>query len=92
MADNGITRIKADVETAKYDLANGYGGDDGPEFGKLLDLWLHQADRILNALRNLQHQMETVLQTKQQDVGANMDAIHERASQNNPAYQTMTGA
>ncbi|MFF3249230.1 hypothetical protein ACFYWY_37185 [Streptomyces sp. NPDC002870] len=90
MADNGLTRIRADVENTKHDLAARFGGGDGGAYGNLITGWEFQANRIHEALNRLRGKLETTLQVKQQEQGANVDSIHQRTVQNEQVFHDLT--
>ncbi|MCL7429412.1 hypothetical protein [Streptomyces sp. YS415] len=81
MAHEGITRIMYDVHTTKTDLSRGYGGGDGVEFQKLIDLWLEQARVVLNELEGLDTSLATAIGLKSSMQDENLQEIKDHSSQ-----------
>ncbi|MER8223585.1 hypothetical protein ABTZ58_23940 [Streptomyces sp. NPDC094143] len=91
MADEGVTRIRADVDATRHDLASHYTGSDGERFGGLVEKWQGQAQRIQDAVRALRSQLEEGIRQKQQEQGANVDAISERSARSDAVFDEMIG-
>jgi hypothetical protein len=90
-AFTGITKIRQDVEATRHNLASGYKGSDGQQFGDLVNSWEQQADVILGNLSDMVDKLNHTLAAHQQQQGSSNDQINQMYSQAEAVFNTLHG-
>jgi early secretory antigenic target protein ESAT-6 len=90
-AFTGITKIRQDVESTRYNLASGYKGSDGKLFGDLVNNWEQQADVILSNLRDMIDKLNQTLTSQHQQQGSSNDQINQAYNQSQSVFNTLHG-
>lgn len=90
-AFTGITKIRQDVESTRFNLASGYKGSDGKLFGDLVNNWEQQADVILGNLRDMIDKLNHTLTAHHQQQGSSNDQINQAYSQSQAVFEALHG-
>lgn len=90
-AFTGITKIRQDVESTRFNLASGYKGSDGKLFGDLVNNWEQQADVILGNLRDMIDKLNQTLTAHHQQQGSSNDQINQAYSQSQAVFEALHG-
>jgi early secretory antigenic target protein ESAT-6 len=90
-AFTGITKIRQDVESTRYNLASGYKGSDGQKFGELVNNWEQQADVILSNLRDMIDKLNQTLASQHQQQGSSNDQINQAYNQSQSVFNALHG-
>lgn len=90
-ASSGITKIRQDVESTRHNLASGYKGSDGGQFGQLVNDWESKCDVILTNLRDMVDKLNQTLTKQNQQQGASNDQINQASSQSQSVFNTLQG-
>jgi uncharacterized protein YukE len=90
-AFTGITKIRQDVESTRFNLASGYKGSDGKQFGDLVNNWEQQADVILTNLRDMIDKLNQTLASQHQQQGSSNDQINQAYSQSQSVFNALHG-
>lgn len=91
-AQDGVARCRRDVDSTRNDLARGYQGSDGAEFGKLLAKWDEQCSVIQ---KNLGEMIEALQQSMVQHgkvQTASTEAVRQASQASDAVFQTLTGS
>ncbi|GAA0328624.1 hypothetical protein NE235_20350 [Actinoallomurus spadix] len=91
MAFSGITRIRQDVQSTRFNLAAGYQGKDGWSFQKLVESWEDQADIILRNLRDMVNKLNDTLTAQHQQQGSANDQINQGYQQAQAVFDALHG-
>jgi uncharacterized protein YukE len=90
-AFTGITKIRQDVESTRFNLASGYKYEDGEAFQRLINGWEQQADVILGNLRDMIDKLNHTLASHQQVQGSNNDQINQAYNQSQSVFDALHG-
>ena len=90
-AFTGVTRIRQDVESTRFNLASGYKGSDGKAFGDLIDRWEGKADIILRNLRDMIEKLNQTLIAHNQQQGSSNEHINQAYSQSESVFEALHG-
>lgn len=90
-AFSGISRIKQDVQSTRYNLSAGYKGSDGGAFQKLVEDWEEQADVILKNLEEMVDRLNQTLTRHQQQQGSSNDQINQGFQQARAVFDALHG-
>ncbi|MDQ0765437.1 hypothetical protein [Streptomyces canus] len=88
----GITKSRQDVDSTRGDVARGYQGSDGGQFGQLLVKWDEQCGVIQRNLQDMIEKLNQSLIEHQQTQTAAGDAITQASGASDAAFQTLAGA
>jgi uncharacterized protein YukE len=88
-AFTGITKIRQDVESTRHNLASGYKGSDGKQFGELVDNWEQQCDVILGNLRDMVDKLNQTLTKQHQQQGSSNDQINQAYNQSQSVFNAL---
>ncbi|WP_345430102.1 WXG100 family type VII secretion target [Actinoallomurus vinaceus] len=91
MAYTGITKIKQDVESTRFNLASGYKGSDGQAFQDLVNSWEQQADVILKNLQDMVDKLNQTLTSQHQQQGSSNDQINQGYQQAQAVFNALHG-
>ncbi|MCW2860649.1 MAG: hypothetical protein JWP48_2357 [Actinoallomurus sp.] len=91
MAFSGITSIRKDVESTRFNLAAGYKGSDGGKFQDLVNAWEQQADVILGNLRDMVDKLNQTLAAQHQQQGSSNDQINQGYNQSMSVFNALHG-
>ncbi|GLY86786.1 hypothetical protein [Actinoallomurus iriomotensis] len=90
-AFTGITKIRQDVESTRFNLASGYKGSDGGKFGDLVNGWEQQCDVILGNLRDMVDKLNQTLTAQHQQQGSSNEQINQAYSQSQSVFDALHG-
>jgi early secretory antigenic target protein ESAT-6 len=90
-AFTGITKIRQDVESTRFNLASGYKGTDGGKFQDLVNNWEQQADVILGNLSDMVDKLNQTLTSHHQQQGSSHDAIDQAFNQADAIFNALHG-
>lgn len=91
MAFSGILKARQDVDGTRANLAAGYQGSDGGQFGALLQQWDAQADVILRNLEDMVDKLNTSLVEHGKAQGSSNDSINQAYSASQAAFDQLAG-
>ncbi|MCO5971952.1 WXG100 family type VII secretion target [Actinoallomurus soli] len=91
MAYTGITKIKQDVESTRFNLAAGYKGSDGQAFQDLVNSWEQQADVILKNLQDMVDKLNQTLTSQHQQQGSSNESINQGYQQAQAVFNALHG-
>jgi uncharacterized protein YukE len=90
-AFSGITKIRQDVESTRFNLAAGYKGSDGQKFGELVNNWEQQADVILGNLHDMIEKLNQTLTSHHQQQGSSNEQINHMYNQSQAVFNALHG-
>ncbi|MER6632214.1 hypothetical protein ABT301_29040 [Streptomyces sp. NPDC000987] len=88
---SGITRCRRDVDSTRGDLARGYQGSDGAQFGQLLQLWDEQCGVIQKNLQDMIEKLGLSLREHTKTQAASHDAVQQASQASQAAFQALSG-
>lgn len=74
-AYSGVLRCQQDVQSTRQNLASGYQGADGGNYGKLLDQWDGHVDTILMNLDRMTDELNETLREHGLAQGSSNESI-----------------
>ncbi|MFF3334495.1 hypothetical protein ACFYWX_33930 [Streptomyces sp. NPDC002888] len=88
----GVARSRRDVDDTRGNLARGYQGSDGAQFGVLLTKWDEQCSVIQKNLGEMIQALQTSLVEHGKTQTASTDAIQQASHASDAVFQTLTGS
>ncbi|MFE4663703.1 hypothetical protein ACFRI7_02600 [Streptomyces sp. NPDC056716] len=90
-AQQGIKRCDDDVQATRMNLAAGYQGSDGGEFGRLIDKWHEQALIIQKNIQDMITALQTTDRTHTETQSAAVEAVVNASGKSDAAFAAMVG-
>ncbi|WP_327419134.1 hypothetical protein [Streptomyces sp. NBC_01233] len=88
-AYSGVLKCQQDVQGTRQNLASGYGGADGGQYGKLLDQWDGHVDTILTNLDRMVDELNSTLTEHGLAQGSANESIDSAYSQATNVFDTL---
>jgi uncharacterized protein YukE len=88
-AYSGVLKCQQDVQSTRANLASGYGGADGNQYGKLLDQWDGHVDTILTNLDRMVDELNNTLKEHGLTQGSANESIDSEYSRSTNVFDTL---